>query len=169
MEFEFLVEGALKKVALEKTDAGFVVREDGAILEADIRPVADGTLLIIAGGRSHLVRFARSGDRMIVALDGREFSLERPSAQASRFGRADDKGQEGERQVRTPMPGKVIKICVSPGDEVRKNQVLVIVEAMKMENELAAGTPGVVKAVFAAVGELVDPQKVLVEIEPKET
>jgi biotin carboxyl carrier protein len=167
MEFEFLVEGALRRVSLEKTDSGFVLREGGNVLEAEVRPVAENTLLILVGGRSRLVRIARAGERTLVTLDGREFALERPSAEAGRFAGTDEKSHEGDRQVRTPMPGKVIKICVAPGDAVRKNQVLAIVEAMKMENEIAAGAAGVVKAVCCAVGELVDPQKVLIEIEPK--
>jgi biotin carboxyl carrier protein len=167
MEFEFLVDGALRKVSLEKKDSGFVFREGGTALDVEIRPVSENTLLILAGGRSHLVRLARAGERTLVALHGREYAITKPAAEAARFEQGDDKALEGERQVRTPMPGKVIKLCVCPGEEIRKNQVLVIVEAMKMENEIVAGTPGVVKKIFVAVGEFVDPQKILIEIEPR--
>jgi len=166
MEFEFVVDGSLRTVSLEKKESGFVFREGSTVFEAEIRPVSETTLLVVAGGRTHLVRLARAGDRTIVALRGRVYELSKPSAEAASFIGGDDKSQAGERQIRTPMPGKVIKLCVSPGEEIRKNQVLAIVEAMKMENEIAAGIPGTVKAIFVAVGDLVDPQKVLIEIEP---
>ena len=65
------------------------------------------------------------------------------------------------------MPGKVTKVPVSEGQEVRKNQTLVIVEAMKMENEIKASIDGVVKKVHVAVGDLVDAERPLVEVEPK--
>jgi len=65
------------------------------------------------------------------------------------------------------MPGKVIKLCVREGDEVRRNQTLVVVEAMKMENEIQSPSDGTVRTICASVGELVDSEKPLVEIEAK--
>ena len=57
------------------------------------------------------------------------------------------------------MPGKVIKVNVAEGDEVRKNQTLVIVEAMKMENEIKTASMGVVKKIYVAAGDLVDAEQ----------
>ncbi len=65
------------------------------------------------------------------------------------------------------MPGKVIKIHVSENDEVRKNQTLAIVEAMKMENEIKSGIDGVIKKIHASPGELVDAQAPIFELELK--
>jgi biotin carboxyl carrier protein len=65
------------------------------------------------------------------------------------------------------MPGKVIKVNVSEGQEVRKNQSLLIVEAMKMENDIKAGAEGVVRKIHVQPGELVDSVKTLIELEPK--
>ena len=74
---------------------------------------------------------------------------------------------KGGRHVKAPMPGKVIKLNVAEGEEVRKNQTLVIVEAMKMENEIKSAIDGNVKKIHVAAGELVDSEKSLIEIEPK--
>jgi biotin carboxyl carrier protein len=63
------------------------------------------------------------------------------------------------------MPGKVIKLLVAEGDAVRKNQTLVIVEAMKMENEIKSALEGSVKKIHVSAGELVDPERVLLELE----
>jgi len=65
------------------------------------------------------------------------------------------------------MPGKVTKIAVVEGEEVRKNQTLVIVEAMKMENEIKTAIDGVVKKIHVAVGDLVDSERPLIEVEKK--
>ena len=62
---------------------------------------------------------------------------------------------------------KVVKINVTENEDVRKNQTLAIVEAMKMENEIKSPLDGVVKKVYASSGDLVDSEKPLVEIEPK--
>ncbi|MCK4338015.1 MAG: biotin/lipoyl-binding protein [Candidatus Aminicenantes bacterium] len=67
--------------------------------------------------------------------------------------------------VKAPMPGKIIQINVEEGQQVRKNQTLAIVEAMKMENEIKAGVEAVVKKILVETGDLVDPEKVLIELE----
>jgi biotin carboxyl carrier protein len=65
------------------------------------------------------------------------------------------------------MPGKVIQVFVTEGETVRKNRTLLIVEAMKMENEIKSGRDGVVKKIHVAAGELVDAARPLIEIEEK--
>ena len=69
--------------------------------------------------------------------------------------------------ITAPMPGKVIKINVAEAEEIRKNQTLAIVEAMKMENEIKSSIEGFVKKIFVSAGELVDSSKPLLEISPK--
>ncbi len=72
----------------------------------------------------------------------------------------------GPAQVRAPMPGLVVRVLVEPGARVAAGEGLVVLEAMKMENELRAVGPGVVRAVHAAPGEAVDKGQVLVELAP---
>lgn len=79
-------------------------------------------------------------------------------------------GQGGDPyRITSPMPGKVVKVKVSEGEEVNPGQVLLIVEAMKMENSLMAAAEGVVKEINVKAGDKVDASKVLVLLEPKET
>jgi len=67
--------------------------------------------------------------------------------------------------LEAPMPGKVIAVRVSPGQQVARGDELVVVEAMKMENALRAPRAGTVKAVAARVGDMVAPGVALVELE----
>ena len=102
-----------------------------------------------------------------VYLDGRTIPVQiRP---AGSFGRQKKEGQgahgAGPQRVTAPMPGKVVRVLVAPGDEVKARQGLVVVEAMKMENELRAARDGRVRDVAVKEGQSVDAGAVLLTVE----
>jgi len=167
MKIEYLVDGALQSVSLEKRDGAWAVTAAGGCLEAEILRVSENELVLFVEGRSRTVFLVRDGDRWRVSVGGREFLLAPARSDGQGFHRGDDRAPDGGRGVCSPMPGKVIKICAAEGDPCRKNQTLVIVEAMKMENEVQAALEGVVTKIHVAVGDLVDAEKILVEVEPK--
>ena len=74
-------------------------------------------------------------------------------------------GPKGPAPLVAPMPGLIVRVNVQPGDAVSAGQGLVVMEAMKMENELRAAGPGTVKAVLATPGTAVEKGAVLVELE----
>jgi biotin carboxyl carrier protein len=86
---------------------------------------------------------------------------------ASRFGRGGGAAAvaAGTQQVLAPMPGKVVKVLVKPGDEVKARQGLVVVEAMKMENELRSPKDGRVAEVLVTEGASVEAGRLLVVVE----
>ena len=75
------------------------------------------------------------------------------------------RGRAGRSGVTAPMPGKIVKVLVKPGDAVAARQGLVVIEAMKMENELRASRDGQVKDVHVAEGDLVEAGRLLTVIE----
>jgi biotin carboxyl carrier protein len=77
-------------------------------------------------------------------------------------------GALGGAQVVAPMPGRVVKVLVTPGEVVPAGRPLVVVEAMKMENELSSDRPGVVTNIRVAAGQNVDSGALLVELAPAE-
>ena len=77
-------------------------------------------------------------------------------------------GAGGGGAVKAPMPGRVVKALVAEGDTVEAGQPVIIVEAMKMENEVTAPGPGVVRSINVSQGDTVDAGAVLVELEPHE-
>ena len=99
-------------------------------------------------------------------IDGEQFVIKEPTEQVEGFHKGEERTAEGTLLVKAPMPGKVIKVCVSLKDEVRKNQTLAIVEAMKMENEIKASVDGIIKGIHVSDGDLVDPEMPLIELEP---
>jgi acetyl/propionyl-CoA carboxylase alpha subunit len=166
MEFEYLFEGGLRKVRLEKKDGGFVIRTGDEAFEAGILQISEHELLLFDGRRAVPAYLARKGGGLHVSLGGRTFVLSPPTPEVTSRG-GDDGSHEDGRLVKSPMPGKVIKILVTAGQDVRRNQTLAIVEAMKMENEIKAAVEGVVRKIHAQAGELVDARKILIELDPK--
>ena len=74
-------------------------------------------------------------------------------------------GARKAAKVKPPMPGKIVSIAVQEGQEVQGGQILLVLEAMKMQNEIAAPSPGVVKKVHVKPGQNVEAKDVLVELE----
>src|SRR5919108_17285 len=107
-----------------------------------------------------------SEDQYRVLVDGRNYHVHLVDERRMRVGGAQSGLQlQGRQKVAVPMPGKVIAVLVSEGDTVEKGQGLVIVEAMKMENEVRSPIAGVVKEIKVKAGETVEGGTVLVIVE----
>jgi biotin carboxyl carrier protein len=90
----------------------------------------------------------------------------RPAGAFGRHNRqAGNAPGSGQQRVAAPMPGKIVRVLVKPGDEVATRQGLVVVEAMKMENELRASRPGRVREVSVIEGQSVDAGAILVTVD----
>jgi biotin carboxyl carrier protein len=132
--------------------------------------VAPGLYSILLGVRSFEVRVTPAPD----AHSARDYSvrvgnellrveLRDPRARRSRQGRG---GSEGPEDVSAPMPGKIIKLLVAEGDEVKADQGLLVIEAMKMQNELRSPHAGRVERIYAPEGAGVETGAQLVRLAP---
>jgi len=119
---------------------------DGKSVPVAVEPTDGDTLRVTIGGRRTEVRVK---DERTLLLE--EFGL--------------DEALAGGGQVRAPMPGLVLDVLVEEGEEVEADQGLAVLEAMKMENELHAPARGVVSAIHVGVGDAVDKNQLLIEIE----
>jgi pyruvate carboxylase subunit B len=141
---------------------------DGESLDYTFSMLRDGYVSLIVGGRSVPVSVEPVGeDQLQVTIGGQRTTVQVKDERdllLDEFGLGDDGAAGGE--VRAPMPGLVLDVQVEEGDEVTAGQGLIVLEAMKMENELKAPSGGVVAAVHAANGDAVDKDALLVEIEP---
>ena len=149
---------------------------DGRTCIVDARRINDAVVSMLvqrdsasAPARSIDAAFAAkqvAGD-FDVHIDGRTIAVQiRP---AGSFGRPRREGAgaeaSGPQRVIAPMPGKIVRVLVRPGDEVKARQGLIVVEAMKMENELRAARDGRVRDVGVAEGQSVDAGAVLLVVE----
>ena len=127
--------------------------------------LAPGLVHLLDGDRSHTVRLGARGDAVHAQIAGRDVVVEILDERKRRGALAQGAGTEGRRVVRTPMPGKIVKILVEIGDTLQAGQGVIIVEAMKMENELRSPGPGVVKEIRVKPGDTVEGNAELVVIE----
>lgn len=141
---------------------------DGTPVDADLAQV-EGTKVrsLVVDGASYRVLAEDEGSgRWTLHLKGRRFQAEAVDERTRtiREMTGAGSGPAGPRPIRAPMPGLVVKIEVAAGDRVEAGQGVVIVEAMKMENELKAEAPAIVARVHVAPGQAVEKDQVLIDL-----
>jgi acetyl/propionyl-CoA carboxylase alpha subunit len=144
--------GRPRRVELPEVYAGEIacVVDDVAVTVNAVL-VRDGVLSLIVGGRQW--ECALDGDAVVIAGRRFPFTVHDPRALARRGGVAG--GEAGPRAVRAPMPGRVVRVLASPGDEVVEQQGVVVLEAMKMQNEMRSPKAGRILRVAVQVGDTV--------------
>ena len=139
------------------------VSVDGEALEVDLRPVRGETWSLLLGPRSHELSIERRTEGWLVRGESGEALVRLHDPDRAPLGRADRTG--GHEHVTAVMPGRVVRLLVEPGQEVERDGALLVVEAMKMENEITSPRAGLVRAVRVSAGQTVETGAVLVEIE----
>ena len=134
---------------------------DGRVLQVDVRVLEPGVMSLVVEGRQYRCILDDDG----VVIDGQRygFAVEDPRSLQGRRGSAG--GAQGPRPVKAPMPGRVVRLLVGVADEVAEGQGVVVIEAMKMQNELKTSKAGRVAKVGVAVGDTVRAGDVLVVVE----
>jgi len=116
--------------------------------------------------RSYEVSFSGASEgTMIVRVSGRPVTVRLASSSARAARRREDERASGTQRIVAPMPGKIVKVMVKAGDIVTARQGLVVVEAMKMENELRASSSGTVSEVLVKEGSSVEAGAILVIVD----
>jgi biotin carboxyl carrier protein len=143
---------------------------DGRAIEIDsqqldsVLPVEPGVYSVLLDGASYEIRIQPSPEGLTASVADQRFAVEvRNPRDASRSSRSTI--GSGRQNVTAPMPGKVVRVLVATGDLVETSQGLVVVEAMKMQNELKAARPGRVIEIRAREGETVGAGDILVVLE----
>ena len=165
----FLAKLADQTYRLEIEDVGksvYKISIDGHEFLVDGKKTGRTNYSLIVDNRSFEIEVDNSEDEYRVLVDGRNYRVHMVDERRVRVGGAQG-GRElhGRQKVSVPMPGKVIAVLVSEGDAVEKGQGLVIVEAMKMENEVRSPINGEVKEIRVEPGETVEGGAVLVMVE----
>jgi biotin carboxyl carrier protein len=159
--------GSSRDVEVERSGDEFAVEIDGQRHELELVRFdgAVASLRFPSSGRSLQISYQRgSNGSWRVAVGQREFDLEvlTPSEAVEAASAAREVGPS---RLTAPIPGKVVAVKVEPGEEVERGQALVVLEAMKMENELAADQAGKVAAIHVASGDTVEGGEILIELE----
>ncbi len=134
-------------------------------VRVDLEPLGGSAYSVILDGVQYAVQVRRSEEgAFAVFVGGHSLTVEIHNPRTLARGRTDA-GASGAQAVCAPMPGKVLVVRTAEGDEVRRGQGLVVIEAMKMQNELRAPRDGRVAAVRVAEGDSVAAGATLLTIE----
>jgi biotin carboxyl carrier protein len=165
MIYDATVDGRTVRAEVRPGDGEgrYTVRLDGRPIEVDVREAGPHTLSMIVAGRAHEVVTERREGGYRVALRGQV--LEVSLVEAARGAAAPRPAAGGPARVQAPMPGKLVRVLVRAGEDVGAGQGLVVMEAMKMENEIRAPRAGRVKEAPVREGQAVETGALLVLLE----
>jgi biotin carboxyl carrier protein len=131
---------------------------------ASILEIMPGVFSVLIGQRSLQISIARTGEELEVWAGGRRRRIAVADAR-DRSGKSKQARGAGPQEIRAQMPGKVISVLIGVGESVNAGQGVIIVEAMKMQNEMKSPKDGIVTKVFASEGATVAAGETLMIVE----
>ncbi len=164
-----LLDGGKRERTVRVTPLGpgiYEVRIGDQVHRVDAYRHDYGTLSMLVDGTSHSATLDERGSKVHVRLDGSVFPIEILDEKKLRLRRAAGRFTvEGKQTVTAPMPGKVVKVLAAVGAQVKEGQGLVVIEAMKMENELKSPKDGRLVELHVREGQTVEGNAKLCAVE----
>jgi biotin carboxyl carrier protein len=165
MIYEVTIAEKVYRVELVRTEQEWKCKLDGRELPLDVVSAQDGMLSLLLQGKSYEVKQETVGAESNVVVGQERFSVSVRDPRSFRSRRRSGASEQGVMKIKAPMPGKVVRILAPAGAQVEIGQSVVVIEAMKMQNELKAPKTGVVKKISVAEGAAVEAGQALAEVE----
>ena len=165
MSLEIRIAGSRRRVELRREGDRYLGRAGERTVEAEVLERGPSSLLIRLGDRTFDVTCDSRGSRHFLDFGSHQVAVE--ILDPLRDGSDSGPGGEapGKTEVRAAMPGKVVSVKVRIGDQVDRGQGLIVLEAMKMENEVPAPRTGTITAVTVEAGQTVETGTLLATVE----
>ena len=160
--YKLTLGGEEHELEVEEQDGGYRVKLGDTWYQLELERIGDSARYSLLLDRKPSDVFAEEGPNSYhIVIGTRSFAITTPGPRRSRKSEGeaadlDADTEDGEWVLTSPMAGVVQDVMVKPGDEVEKGQVMIVIEAMKMQNDLHARRAGTVKAVYTSVGERVE-------------
>jgi biotin carboxyl carrier protein len=166
MKFEVLINSARRIIELRRDVNNWRISLDGEPADADAVEIAPNIFSVLLNGKSHEIRVTPNPAGTLTLQTGRnEFTAEVIDPRAWRGRRHGALEAEGRQQILAPMPGKIVRVLVQAGEKVQAGQGLIVVEAMKMQNEIRSPKSGTVERLLVKEGQPVNAGEVLAWID----
>jgi biotin carboxyl carrier protein len=164
MLYDVTIDGKNYRLELERAEGRWWCRLDGHEVAVDAVLARPDVLSLRIGKQAYEIKSERVGNDWHVWVGSARFACEvrDPRALRSRARAADD---YGPRKLTAPMPGKVVRVLVREGDSVEAGAGVLVVEAMKMQNEIKSPKKGTIQKMLAAEGVAVNAGDVLAIVE----
>jgi pyruvate carboxylase subunit B len=166
MKFMTTLDGKPTAVEVTGEDGAYRLTIDGEVWEVDARLTAQGITSLLIDGVSYVADVTDHEGACVVEVQGESYVID--VEEETRYiirTRGGAAGGHAGQVLKAPMPGRITQVAVRAGQAVNRGDTLVVIEAMKMQNELKAGAAGVVAEVRVDVGQAVNPGDVLVVVE----
>lgn len=164
MEFTVFYNNEEKKISLDYKKGKYTITDEKKKKTFDAVFIDRNTLSLLYDDSSINAIIIEDGPRKIIIIKGEEYIFDEEQEKEHDF-QEKSKTSVLESIIKSPMPGSVVKLNVKEGDEVKEGDILIIVEAMKMENELRASGNMKVKKIFVNEGDQVEGFAPLIELE----
>jgi biotin carboxyl carrier protein len=165
MTYEILIDGRPHKLELEHEGNHWSCRLDGEPIDADAVMTKHDVISIIIGGTHYEVKREQTATDTHYWVKNSRFAVDVRDPRSLSSRKSSAASGEGPQKLLAPMPGKVVRIIVLAGSAVEAGQGVLVVEAMKMQNELKSPKKGTVKQVMVAEGASVTAGEVLAIVE----
>jgi biotin carboxyl carrier protein len=163
--YEVSIDGKNHRLELNKVEARWECKLDGENIEVDAVIARPNVLSVIVNGQAFEVKREQSATDLHLWVKSARFAVDVRDPRSLRSRRATAGGVEGPQKIHAPMPGKIVRILAPAGTAVTAGQGVLVIEAMKMQNELKSPKDGVVKQIVAAEGASVTAGEVLAVVE----
>jgi len=153
--------GRTRHLELAREGRRIIGALDGRPLEADAVELSPGSYSILTDGAVYEVRVERAGAGVTVVVGSRRLAARVVDLRQWQGRRAGAVEAEGRQQILAPMPGKVVRVLLKQGDKVEAGRGVVVVEAMKMQNEIRSPKTGTVEKLLVSEGQAVNAGEVV--------
>jgi biotin carboxyl carrier protein len=171
MKYTAILNGKEREIEISQIDNDrhrFRVTVDGQAHEVDARSCNRDWLSMLADNRSYDISYTFDQDSVELCFWNQYFNIEILDERKMRMRRVrTGLDHAGPEIIKTSMPGKIVKVLVEPGQKVDPGTGIIIIEAMKMENEIKCRNGGLVEAVHVEPQQTVESDAVLVKITPE--
>ncbi len=167
MGVTIFINGVEKEIDLDRKGDDYRFTIEGREYRVSAQPLSNGAFTFFVGSRSYVAHISNGEGGRHLTIGGRRFFIEGDREDGDRRAGAGASAH-ADGKVESPMPGNIIAINVKEGDTVVADQAVVVIESMKMQNEIVAPVAGQVGKINCSVGDQVNFGDLLVEITPKE-
>jgi len=164
MTYEISIDGKIYRLDLIQTEGRWSCRVDGREVDVDAVLARPNVLSLRLGNKAYEVKCERVDADIHIWVGSRRFAAEVRDPRSLRS-RSRSAEEQGPRKLTAPMPGKVVRILLTPGTEVEAGAGVLVVEAMKMQNEVKSPKKGTIQKILVSEGAAVNAGDVLAIVE----
>lgn len=166
MTYDVVVDGKTHRVELTKAESTWLCKVDGESIEVDAALTARDILSVLVGNKAYEIKRERSlQGELHMVIGSARYAVEVQDPRSLRTRRAAGASEAGPQKLLASMPGKIVRIIVQEKDEVKAGQSVIVMEAMKMQNEMKSPKDGRVQKLLVAEGSTVNAGDTLAIIE----